>query len=463
MLCVAVATTEGTGLAIPVSTPPPAHRPGPVTPAPSPIALQSLAFDSSLLFVLDDAISSEYSKTGDLVKAHLRDPLIVNGVTVAPAGTAVSIRIMNATRAKAGDEYGSVDIAFLPLHLPDGQVLPLRAPTAHLAPWDTVGHESTVGVEEGVSDIFLPVGMLYAMVRKGRNITLGVGSMIRARTVATVTVEDGLAIVATPQPIQSLSDVPASSYRGLPFVALPSPVPGRGRQQRPHPSPSPQPSASAGDANAMAMSAPSPAAVSPMPQGSEVAFVQYVQSNLLSRFATASQAENAGFFRYTNADKTGSISYVDLSWTSDDPSQPSQLWYDAGGNLLGADYSEPYSEKPPEMWGVNPARWSLFGAHFHYVYVDATGTTIYGKATSAKAFLAAGGDAGDPQPDTLVKMGLVPNAAAVKQVFLFPRLWDLQVWVKPNPNGAFAEMNPDVTTSTPTPAPTPAIRSTSSP
>ena len=30
----------------------------------------------------------------------------------------------------------------------------------------------------------------------------------------------------------------------------------------------------------------------------------------------------------------------------------------------------------------------------------------------------------------------------VKKVFVFPALWDLQVWVMQNPNGAFAEMNP---------------------
>jgi hypothetical protein len=30
----------------------------------------------------------------------------------------------------------------------------------------------------------------------------------------------------------------------------------------------------------------------------------------------------------------------------------------------------------------------------------------------------------------------------VVTVFDMPRIWDLIVWVKPNPNGAFAEKNP---------------------
>ena len=41
----------------------------------------------------------------------------------------------------------------------------------------------------------------------------------------------------------------------------------------------------------------------------------------------------------------------------------------------------------------------------------------------------------------------------VKFVFLHPAMWDLVVWVLPNPDGAFADANPNVKPSTPkTPA-----------
>lgn len=56
----------------------------------------------------------------------------------------------------------------------------------------------------------------------------------------------------------------------------------------------------------------------------------------MARFPHASDAEKAGYVRYTNEDNTGSISYANFSWTSD-PTHPSQLWYDKSGNLLGAD------------------------------------------------------------------------------------------------------------------------------
>jgi hypothetical protein len=44
-----------------------------------------------------------------------------------------------------------------------------------------------------------------------------------------------------------------------------------------------------------------------------------------------------------------------------------------------------------------------------------------------------------------VKLGKVSSPADVATIFFFPTLWDLIVWVKPNPNGAFADKNPTVT------------------
>jgi hypothetical protein len=191
------------------------------------------------------------------------------------------------------------------------------------------------------------------------------------------------------------------------------------------------------------MGSPSPPALSPKPQGAEVAFVTGVQKDLNARFATPAQAEAAGYFRFTNEDKTGSISYANLNWTSADPQHPSQLWYSVDGKLLGADFSQPYvAGTKPDLWGVNPERWGRFGKHIHWV-LDSGGKETYG-ATSVAKFTAAGGDADNPQAATVVKLGKATDASQVKHVFVFPAIWDLQVWVLDNPNGAFAEMNPNV-------------------
>ena len=190
------------------------------------------------------------------------------------------------------------------------------------------------------------------------------------------------------------------------------------------------------------------ATLSPVPQGSEVAFVQSIQKDLMARYPTAADAEKAGYFRFGNEDSSGAISYANLQWQSSDPQHPSQLWYDVHGNLLGADFSvlQSTSPEPPKLWGVNYGRWVSFREHVHWILIGPNGTETYG-ATSAKKFAAAGGNVDDPQAITVVKMGKAKNVAEVKRVFLFPSLWDLIVWVKPNPSGAFAEKNPNVTPS----------------
>jgi hypothetical protein len=191
---------------------------------------------------------------------------------------------------------------------------------------------------------------------------------------------------------------------------------------------------------------PSPAAsLSPVPQGGEVAFVAMIQKDLTARFPTPADAEKAGYFRYGNEDEDGAISYANLQWQSGNPKEPSQLWYDVNGNLLGADFSvlQSGSPAPPSVWGVSYRRWVSFREHIHYILAGPNGTEVYG-ATSVKKFAAAGGNVDDPGAATIVKMGKAKNVADVKRVFLFPSIWDLIVWVKPNPNGAFADKNPDV-------------------
>ncbi len=183
------------------------------------------------------------------------------------------------------------------------------------------------------------------------------------------------------------------------------------------------------------------------PNASEAAFVRSIQADLPKRFAHATDAESAGYIRYTNVDATGAISYANLHWTSADPRHPSQLWYDVNGNLLGADFSVlKASATRPNRWGIQPGRWSDFDAHIHFVRVNpATGKDVYDQYVMAPKFKAAGGDPEHPTASTLVKLGMVADVKDVATIFLFPTIWDLVVWVKPNPNGAFAEKNPLVT------------------
>jgi hypothetical protein len=105
----------------------------------------------------------------------------------------------------------------------------------------------------------------------------------------------------------------------------------------------------------------------------------------------------------------------------------------------------PVSTSPgrPSRWGINPGRWVEFNGHIHWVTKDpATGAMGYDLWAWDKKFAAAGGDVENPSAQTLVAMKRVPNAANVVTIFHFPAIWDLIVWVKQNPNGAFAEKDP---------------------
>ena len=190
----------------------------------------------------------------------------------------------------------------------------------------------------------------------------------------------------------------------------------------------------------------------------EVAFVQAATNDLNARFPNPAAAEKAGYFRYNNEDRTGAISYTNLKWTSVDQRHPSQLWYDVKGRLLGADFSRPIgmpAMTPPNIWGVNPQRWFKFcrppgcTGHVHWILKNADGTMKYGLAVTGKAFMAAGGNLANPQVATLVKMGKVTDALQVVKLFEFPAVWDVEIWVTPNPSGAFAGANPLVHPSVP--------------
>jgi hypothetical protein len=182
------------------------------------------------------------------------------------------------------------------------------------------------------------------------------------------------------------------------------------------------------------------------PLPAEVAFVQQVTKDLNTRFPTPADAEKAGYFRYNNEDKTGAISYANLQWNSaKDPGhpEPSQLWYDVKGHLLGADFSVPLSAKTPNLWGLNSGRWfKVAHDHVHYILKSSGGALSFGHALRAKTFTAAGGDLSDPQAATIVKLGKAKNVDQVAKVFTYPAQWNLEVWLTPNPLGAFAETNP---------------------
>lgn len=196
--------------------------------------------------------------------------------------------------------------------------------------------------------------------------------------------------------------------------------------------------------------APAPT-MAPAPTPSESAFLAKIMRDLPQRYLNPAAAIRAGYVRFTNEDRTGAISYVNIkAWNTTDPDVPAQLWYDVNGRLIGADYSQRYNAAaspppgPPSIFGISPSRFFTIGAHVHYVTCDKTsGKCVYGKAVGAKKY-AAIGDVEHPTADGLVKAGAVTDGSTVSAVFLYPAIYDVSVWVVPNPLGQFADKNPNV-------------------
>jgi hypothetical protein len=213
---------------------------------------------------------------------------------------------------------------------------------------------------------------------------------------------------------------------------------------------------------AQTMAAPMPSAsppkMSPMPTAAEQPFIAKIQHDIPLRYPTVAAAEKAGYFQYTGEDNTGAISYVNLKvWNSIDPEVPNQLWYAADGRLLGVDYTILQSQSPDAPtslfgYAIDPSRWVHRGAHMHWGFTAADGTLHMG-AMPVQKFTDAGGTPSENVPDipankvALVKAGIpgLTDPSQVKFVFLHPAMWDIFPWVLPNPNGAWADMNPNVT------------------
>jgi hypothetical protein len=198
---------------------------------------------SPLYFVLDDPLSSSRSRPGDVVHMHLRDPLLLNGSILAPAGTLATLTIVRTHHAASGDNDGSVQISLAPLALPKYGALPVRAINEYLTIDHTAGQLSTRDATDTVVDIFVPTYILWQALRKGHEYVLQPGTVFRALTAAAIDARDPQAIaIVGPQPLFTGGEAPHAAITESPFFTqapmLPPP-PKKGRRGAPTPSPSP--------------------------------------------------------------------------------------------------------------------------------------------------------------------------------------------------------------------------------
>ncbi len=240
-----------------------------------------MPFGSSIYFVVDQAVNSASTPSGTTIKMHLRAPLIVNGITLAPAGTPGSFTVVSTHKAQSGDVDGAVQIFVNPVGLPGRNLtLPLRAVHEYLTREMSAGQLSTRGAMDTAEDVFVPYAFLYQILRKGHQMVMPVGTILRAETAATIDASNpGNVVLATPPPFVSNYDAPHSDLTPAPFFTAnpfgPAHPLHKGKPTLPPRSPSPasqspQPSPSGAQASAAAEASTPPAPPSLGPEASGV-------------------------------------------------------------------------------------------------------------------------------------------------------------------------------------------------
>ena len=174
----------------------------------------------------------------------------------------------------------------------------------------------------------------------------------------------------------------------------------------------------------------------------EAAFVERVAKSLLARYPTAADAEKAGYIRSTGIEEDGTAVFFNRDFTHIDELHPNFLWYDRHDNLVGLDYEYPqsaYPKAPVSLFPVGAGRWTVVHEHVHFGYRVGGGAIV---PRGARAYPNLRSD-----PITAAALQadhLLPTGATLVWAYHHPACWDLGFWLIPNPNGAFAELNPDV-------------------
>jgi hypothetical protein len=159
---------------------------------------------------------------------HLRDPLLLNGSILAPAGTLATLTIVRTHHAASGDNDGSVQISLAPLALPKYGALPVRAINEYLTIDHTAGQLSTRDATDTVVDIFVPTYILWQALRKGHEYVLQPGTVFRALTAAAIDARDPQAIaIVGPQPLFTGGEAPHAAITESPFFAAQKGTPRR--------------------------------------------------------------------------------------------------------------------------------------------------------------------------------------------------------------------------------------------
>lgn len=161
-----------------------------------------------LMIKLDTPVNSESSHMGEEITATLENDIFINESIAVPAGSEVQGQVASVTPATHMGKHGAVDVRFMSVKTPDGQLIPIRAHVvttdqSGILKGDTYTKDVVKGVAiaaggTGVGTLMgLSAGSLvgaagagallglgagavgglsYALIRKGKNVTIPTGA-----------------------------------------------------------------------------------------------------------------------------------------------------------------------------------------------------------------------------------------------------------------------------------------------
>jgi hypothetical protein len=96
-------------------------------PVPESSALESLPAGTICKILLLGDVSASRSTPGDVIRARLLEPVLLNSKVVLPAGTLFGGTVVKKTPPRWGSRAGSLSLAFTGLTLPGGNLMPVSA------------------------------------------------------------------------------------------------------------------------------------------------------------------------------------------------------------------------------------------------------------------------------------------------------------------------------------------------
>lgn len=182
-VAVAVATILVAGNARAQEAPPaPAEAPAPPAEAAA-AACCTLPARTAVEIEITDTISSKTNHNGDAFAFRLAEPLVVDGRTVAPAGTPGVGEVVHAARARAMGKAGELILAARHIEV-GGQQVRLRSFRYGPSQGHDVSNATliTTSVVAAVMPILTPVAFLVA----GGEVNIPAGTRANAQTAAEI-------------------------------------------------------------------------------------------------------------------------------------------------------------------------------------------------------------------------------------------------------------------------------------